>query len=417
MHGFTTIGVDNIKRVYFDKFENDFSFIVNGEVYPTNSFVANILSPNISNMLKGNNNISYYQIDTTYEGDFSRIIEYGEMKVVNIDKEETQYFHNIMMKLGNNEEAIRFSKELQEDISDENVIQRIQIKKDLDIDFNEEVDFISSNFHNFYKKNPKMFSKLNVDIIEKFFSSNRLRIYDEDEIFDIILQLYLESTEYSPLFSYIMFANLTTESIQKFIKFFDINNMNQSIWRAISHRLEQNLSPELKEEYNKMYWEFHLNRHSCSYQKNLIQYLNGESPPVNVNITSSSIFEKENYKVENIIEQNDQCLITKDEVDSWVQFDFKTRKFELESYTLKSESCGYLKNWILEVSDDGKNFIEIDRHEKCDLLKGGQTSTFKVSFSTPKRFVRLKQVGENWSGNNWLAINYIEFSGFPYNEK
>ena len=39
---------NDIERIDFDEFEKDFLFIVNGEIYPTNSFVANILSPNIS---------------------------------------------------------------------------------------------------------------------------------------------------------------------------------------------------------------------------------------------------------------------------------------------------------------------------------------------------------------------------------
>ena len=33
----------NIERIDFDEFEKDFLFIVNGKVYQTNSFVANIL--------------------------------------------------------------------------------------------------------------------------------------------------------------------------------------------------------------------------------------------------------------------------------------------------------------------------------------------------------------------------------------
>ena len=44
---------NNIKRIDFQKFEKDFLFIVNGKRYQTNSFVANILSPNISKNYKG----------------------------------------------------------------------------------------------------------------------------------------------------------------------------------------------------------------------------------------------------------------------------------------------------------------------------------------------------------------------------
>ena len=73
----------------------------------------------------------------------------------------------------------------------------------------------------------------------------------------------------------------------------------------------------------------------------------------------------------------------------------------------------HLKNWVLEVSDDGNHFTEIDRRENCDLLNGRlRTATFEVSHSTPTRFVRLRQTGLNWWGDNDLDLNQIDFSGF-----
>ena len=78
-------------------------------------------------------------------------------------------------------------------------------------------------------------------------------------------------------------------------------------------------------------------------------------------------------------------------------------------------NSGHLKSWILEVSNDGQNYIEIDRHENCDLLHGPlKTASFKVSCLTPQRFVRLTQIGSNWIGNYCLCLNQIEFSGVLY---
>ena len=67
------------------------------------------------------------------------------------------------------------------------------------------------------------------------------------------------------------------------------------------------------------------------------------------------------------------------------------------------------------VSDDDNNFTIIDRHENCDLLNGYlRTATFEVSRSTPTRFVRFRQTGKNWGGDNSLNLNQIEFSGFIF---
>ena len=112
-----------------------------------------------------------------------------------------------------------------------------------------------------------------------------------------------------------------------------------------------------------------------------------------------------------------KLFFTNNEPDSWIKFDFKERKVLLDRYTLKThnwpEGPSNLKNWVLEVSDDDNNFIPIDRQENCDLLNGKlKTATFEVSPSTPARFVRLRQTGKNWFGDNFLYLNQIEFSGF-----
>ena len=58
MSEFTKIGIGNVQRIQFDKFEKAFSFIVNSKIYKTSSFVANILSPDISKMHEENMNAS-----------------------------------------------------------------------------------------------------------------------------------------------------------------------------------------------------------------------------------------------------------------------------------------------------------------------------------------------------------------------
>ena len=262
------IGNANIQRIQFDKFEKDFSFIVNGKEYKTNSFVASILSPTISKEFEENMNKSYYEINIEQEGDFNRIIEYGEMKEVDIKPEENQYFKNVMKQLGNNFEFLRFSKEFQEEISYENVMNRIQIKNELNVNLDEEISFISNNFHSYYTEYPESILTLDIHIIEKIISNTQLKLYDEKELFDVILQLYLKSNEYSILFSYIIFINLPKESIREFNEHFDINDMNQCIWENITHRLEQDISTKSKEAYHNEHQEFLKNRYEQDIHKN-----------------------------------------------------------------------------------------------------------------------------------------------------
>ena len=421
---FAKIKFNNIQRIQFDKFEKDFYFIVNGKIYKTNFIVANILSPILSKNFDENMNLSYYEINTKYEGDFKRIIKYGEMKSMRIKKEETQYFLNILKILGNKDDFLQFSQEFQGDISYENVIQRIQTKKELDIHPDEEIAFISTNFHYFKTNYSEFISALGIDIIEQIISNDNFKVNSEDELFDFILDLYTTSKEYSILFSYLIFLNLSPQSIQEFNKIFDVNDINNSIWKNICYRLEQDISNRSKEMFQKSHKEFLTNRYifqnNMQRHEHIIQYLN-EQCHGNVHtqnivcITSSTIGFG---KVENIVVHDDSIYFgTENAENSWIQFDFKESKVLLDSYTLKTldwkEDSAHLKNWVLEVSNDGQNYTEVDRQENCDLLNGKlKKAKFQVSFSIPQRFVRLRQIGTNWGQNYYIRINQIEFSGF-----
>ena len=418
------IGIDNINRIAFDKFEKDFSFIVNGKVYRTSSVVANVLSPRISDIFKQNINLSFYRISTKCKADFNRIIQYGEMRSIKIKKKEIQYFRNIMKLLGNSNEVFRLSKEIQDDISFENVFERIQIKKELEMSFDDEIAFISKNLHYFHTNYPQQIFSLDFDTLERILSNIQLRVSEEDELFDIILQLYLKSKDYAPLFSYVIFMNLSTQSLRKFGQHFDINDLNISIWKSVFNRLEQDITVKSKLKHYKLYKEFFNNRYMhYSYESNIIQCLSErcqgnvyKQKLVQITPSSTASFVDQ---IENLVEQNENYFGTKNLENSWIQFDFKEKKVLIDYYTLQTynsqEFHGHIKNWILEVSNDGEYFQEIDRHENCFNLNGPlKTSTFEALCLTPHRFVRLRQTGENCFGDHFLNLANIEFSGFLY---
>ena len=418
---------DNIERIDFDEFEKDFSFIVNGEVYHTHSFVAYILSPNIYKKFISKVQSQFYKITSKYKGDFNKIIQYGKMKGIQIKGEEIKYFLDIMKQLGNMDEISRFYEEFHKDISHENAIQRIEIKKELDMTLDEEISFLSRNFGDFHNKYPEAILTLDADIVERIISNDQLKLHNEEELFDIVLQLYFKSKEYSTLFSYVNFKNLPTESIQKFIKNFDVNDINTYIWKKVCSRLEGNILNKSTKTHQKSYKNISTERKE-KHQTHILKYLSekcqGNVHIKNVvNITSSSEYPfdfSQIFQVENVANEMQEMNFFSDNIDnSWIKFDFKQRKVLLDHYILKSpnwsENSDYLKSWVLEVSDDDCNYKEIDRHENCWFLNGHlKSAKFQVSHSTPQRFVRLRQIGPNWKGNNFLSLNFIEFSGILF---
>ena len=65
---------DSISQVPIQIYEENFTFIVNGEEYRTNKIVADLLSPIISNQHRDDPTFSEFTIKTQSEGNFQTIL-------------------------------------------------------------------------------------------------------------------------------------------------------------------------------------------------------------------------------------------------------------------------------------------------------------------------------------------------------
>lgn len=71
-------------------------------------------------------------------------------------------------------------------------------------------------------------------------------------------------------------------------------------------------------------------------------------------------------------------------------------QIEISDYSVRAadskKTLGFMKNWFLEVSDDGVNWMTIS-----EVLKGpNMASFFKVSEKKFSRFCRIRHTGEFW---------------------
>ena len=75
-----------------------------------------------------------------------------------------------------------------------------------------------------------------------------------------------------------------------------------------------------------------------------------------------------------------------------------------------------MRNWVLEVSKDGKEWKEVDRHTNDPTLnKSYGTAVFQISkeINDFYRFIKLKQTGYSWlNTNNYnIDLRFFEFFG------
>ena len=54
------MNTDTVKEIPFDKYEHNFSIIVNGQTYQTNRFVADLLSPRIRQYHFNDSSIEFF---------------------------------------------------------------------------------------------------------------------------------------------------------------------------------------------------------------------------------------------------------------------------------------------------------------------------------------------------------------------
>ena len=140
-----------------------------------------------------------------------------------------------------------------------------------------------------------------------------------------------------------------------------------------------------------------------------------------VEITTNSIYNNNtnSYHPKQLVDYNNDNRYDSDNVSGvFVCFDFKKNRIQLSSYSIKSYSGGqngaHLRNWVIEVSNDGNTWTEIDCHSNDSTLNHENAiGTFKISKESNDfyRFVRLRQTGYSWSNNYYIYLCFIEFYG------
>ena len=147
-----------------------------------------------------------------------------------------------------------------------------------------------------------------------------------------------------------------------------------------------------------------------------------------IEITTNSIYGNNmKYHPKCLVDYNNDEYYDSAQKDARICFDFKERRIQLSSYSIKSHSngpgdgksynsSGHLRNWVVEVSNDGESWETVDRHENDPTLNGSNiVGTFNIQTKLRSfyRFVQLRQTGYSWYDINKYDIffYYIEFYG------
>lgn len=449
-----SIDIESIKMIPFDKYEEDFTFIVNGKEFKTCRLIADILSPRIRNYHYIDETIDKFFInlcDFGSECDFHDILSLASFEAKEIKEDQINFYRNIFFILDNRNEFMKLIPKDDTEITLENVFDRIQLKpkfykiiNDYEIAdkrnnyqpeiskeylgitteqdlFKDEIEFISSHF---YEIEIEKIKKLEISIIEGIIKSDKLQLKDEDSLIKFIIEIYSKDHQYSYLFEYVDFFNVSEEELQNFYKIFDLNDLNKQIWKLIVERTLVPNNGKINQRKNHQRYNEQIEGIPFYHKKGqefngVIKYLNEKTggnihDNGTIEITSNSYYSGDHPK--NLVDFDDKTKYESPRSDAWICFDFKKMKIKLTGYSIKSfegekNDC-HLKSWDIEVSDDGENWNVIDQHKNCSTLNGNWfVDTFYIQSNDFSNYVRIRQTDEPWGGD-YLKICCIEFFGF-----
>ena len=269
---------------------------------------------------------------------------------------------------------------------------------------------------------------MELETLEEIICSPALKINDEDSLLDFLICQYEKDRTTSFFFEYVQFCNVSEEHLKTFVDRILVEDINQKTFNHFCERIfcKDKMKEKENERYNK-------NNTYCVIQKvkgkelegilNFLTKQTGGNIHDNgtIEITSNSIHSDDHPKNLVDYQSNNYYYPAGNDRNAFVCFDFKDKLIQLTSYSIKSHdddrNCKHLRNWVIEVSNDGKTWQEIDRHENEDKLNGRKLIVnFEISPPMKEfyRFIRLLETGINWDSRNNRYDGFfskIEFFG------
>lgn len=431
--------IDSILNVPLQSFEEDFTFIVNGEEFRTSKIISDLLSPKVCQNHLIDPTTDQFIINTHHKGNFSHILDLINFNKNDVTDDEIPFLFEVIKHLGNNSIDVTLCPRT-EDIKIDNVISLICRHEKNEIFYSkvlrEEIDFLSSHFFEIVDNNiDEELGRLSLSTLEKIFGNLKLKLRDEDQLIAIINELYSKESKYAVLYSYVYFSNVGENQIEEFVEIYNISDITQETWSSITQRLIHQIQNNLNNDKKS------INRYKCEgkqckknsqgisflYENDnrfsgIISHLRDkfkDNIDSQIVITASSV-PNPSRQPRNVILYEDKTkdFFSTNESNPWLCFDFHDYSIRPTNYIIRSgsydENSVHPKSWVIEGSNDNENWDILDDQTDCPFLNGkNRVHGFAITKDDCEdyRYIRMRLTGENWCGCFHMAIESIEFYG------
>ena len=411
--------------------ERNFVLVVGGVEYPCCRFQACFLSNRVSRLLSSDCCISRLSLKISDGmGHFKDVMSLMNGNEISITPANAPFLEACARELECDELLGRIiSLQLDSDVSLWNVADRIRIKGESHLDYKSEIDFLASHF---YEVGLDVLRRLRISDLELVLVNSQLKLESHDQLYDLIRSLADDcGDDYFILLRHVQCKQLSESRRSQFLDQIFPDLVDAAVWKSLCEcaggyngsnkgepltKGEQHCSNESathKEPTPPKFCEFTTRNGAFNGIIRHIRNICGGNPHSmrQLTITPSSRL----GPWERVIDYG-WCShwYSFNEPDSYLQFDFMSRRVCLSAYSLKSAPCEcHLLSWVIEVSDNGYEWDVVDLRNTHDLEGAFIEKTYYCN--RPKnrfvQYIRLLQTGQNSSNCDNLVLSEIEFFG------
>jgi hypothetical protein len=395
--------------------DGEFTFLLGSNRYTLPTSLAQYISPMVAHSQRLDPTFTEFTVDNVDdEGHcFAMVVNLARGESIHLRPEDALRLRGYVERLGNSELLEKLSELGNVKLVTSNAIGVLNSKAKWGIEREEERNFIAGHLHNYTAKD---LAGIHLSELEIILSSKQVKIETESHLFEVIQELVTDlGEEYEILYEYLMFDYLGEDDMKRFLQVMPIGHVSERLWEAVGRRLVLTVAPKTfeTERFAKGTVPF-----TNDPFDGIAAYLRKESGqnPVSIGAIDIDCLSGNPY-AEKLFDPNWKCYwSTKDAPGQWIMFRFPKYMVYLTDYTLKSpyskSGWNHLKSWIVEGSNDGENWSEIDRHEENNDLNGkGKVMTWRVQNPMRARMIRLRQIGKNHKGTDDIQLAGIEFFG------
>jgi hypothetical protein len=328
---------------------NDFTLRLGSEQFECSRFEASFLSPRIAAVLLQDPTTEEYEIemDPDHEIDgecVNGLIALARNGSIEITQSNFDLLAHLAKSLGNSElcEALQQFRTEGVEVNSSNVGERLAIGEVLDICVSGELDYLSAHF---YEIDPSILRQIGDDHLRDILRSAQLRLSSEDALLEFILDL---GPGHLDLLGCLQTEYLSDIGMERLLESISPAEIEDDLWQSLCRRLLSFVPSRPRSETRFEDLVFPFDR----WQRfnGIIDYLTAECggnvhTEGNVAITASSTMHNACHQVADYYRTD--YWFSQNQPNSWIQFDFKSRRVSPTHYTIKSDRDvrGHLVNW------------------------------------------------------------------------